>query len=260
MRGVAAAALLLGLAVAGCATVGPGPRLGWTYKPDSGTGAADGPLALFGEPETMAFNVLRCNAPERLLEFEDIEAEPFEGGRPIRFEAGGQVWSGEERMEPPDAVPVSVARLPLDHPLVSALERGAAPLRVTMQVGTMELPNHRAVRRMIRECRAATRIGLGRDFRAFFWRRRGRRSGHRSGSSAARTARGRRADHHLGAQRRADQRTLRQRPRRTVEPCPRPHHSGAERHSAARAVPASRSTPWSGSKSAKSSGALTQRR
>jgi hypothetical protein len=131
-------------------------QVAWSYKADDGRGPASGPLALWSKPETMAFNVLRCNARERLLEFEDIEAEEFAGGRPIRFEAGGRTWVGEERMEPPDGVPVSVARLPLDHPVVTAIARGA-PIRISGTAGTFLLPNHRVVRRVIRECRSAVR-------------------------------------------------------------------------------------------------------
>lgn len=150
---LAAALALLG----GCATVDERSGVGWSYKANGGAGPHDGPLALWGEPLTMAFHVVRCNAPERLLEFEDIEAEDFEGARPIRFEAGGQVWSGEERMEPPDGVPISVARLPLEHPLVSAVERGAGTIRIVGTQGDWNLPSHRTVRRVIRECRAKAR-------------------------------------------------------------------------------------------------------
>lgn len=148
---------MLASAMSGCATVPAASRFDWTYKANGGAGPHDGPLALWGEPRTMAFHVFRCNAPERSLEFEDIEVEPFEGIRPIRFEAGGQAWSGEERMRPPDGVPVSVARLPLDHPLVTALERGTSPIRIAGAGGTFDLPSHRSIRRVIRECRAAAR-------------------------------------------------------------------------------------------------------
>jgi hypothetical protein len=141
--------------LAGCATVLSERPVDWTYKANGGAGPTDGPLALWGEPITMAFNVFRCNAPERLLEFEDIEVEDFPGARPIRFETGGQAWSGEERMKPPDGVPMSVARLPLDHPVVTALERGASAVRITGHAGSWELPSHRVVRQVIRECRKA---------------------------------------------------------------------------------------------------------
>ena len=152
---VCSAALLV-LAVAGCASLASRSGPGWTYKASSGTGLPDGPMALWGEAETMAFHVLRCNARERLLEFEDVEAEPFDGGRSIRFEAGGQLWIGEERMKPDDGVPVAVARLPLDNPVVTAIMQGA-PLRISGSFGSFELESHRAVRRVVRECRFAAR-------------------------------------------------------------------------------------------------------
>lgn len=140
--------------LAGCASLADRSGLGWTYKASGGAGPYDGPLALWGEPITMAFHVFRCNASERSLHFEDIEVEDFAGGRAIRFEAGGEVWTGEERMEPPDGVPVSVARLPLDHPVVTEIG-GGAPVRISGASGTMELASPKPVRRVVRECRAA---------------------------------------------------------------------------------------------------------
>jgi hypothetical protein len=156
MRKAVRVVSVLGLMLANCATLPARDGPGWSYKANSGTGFADGPMALWAEPETLAFNGLRCNAPAGMLEFEDIEAQEFGGARPIRFEAGGQVWNGEERMKPPDLVPVSVARLPLAHPVVTAMGRGSS-MRISGASGTMELPSSHAVRRVIRECRAAAR-------------------------------------------------------------------------------------------------------
>lgn len=153
MRQGVALAAALGLVLGGCATLSERSAAAWSYKATDGTASADGPLALWGEPNTLAFHVLRCNVPASMLEFEDIEAEEFEGGRPIRLEAGGHSWSGEERMDPADAVPVSRTRLPLYHSVVTALGKGAS-LRVSRVSGSMELAVSGAVRRVVEDCRA----------------------------------------------------------------------------------------------------------
>jgi hypothetical protein len=145
---------LLALLNAGCAA---GPGLGWTYKADSGTGTTDGPLALWGESETMAFQVLRCNARAGTIEFEDIEAEPFPGAWPVRLRAGGEAWAGEERMDPDDGVPVARIRVPLDHSLVTAMGRGAK-VTISGVSGSFDLPSGPAVRRVVQECRSGAAV------------------------------------------------------------------------------------------------------
>lgn len=149
----AGVASVLGLVIAGCATAPAGDVPQWYSAAGDGTGAEKGPTALWGLPSTLAFHALRCNARERTLKFEDIEVEAFEGGRPVRVEAGGEVWSGEERMEPADAVPGSSFGLPIDHPVVSAIARGA-PMRISGSSGSLELSSPGPVRSVVRECRS----------------------------------------------------------------------------------------------------------
>lgn len=155
-----AAALLL---LAACATRGVEPvawkesDFGWYYKENSGVGADDGPLALYGPPETLASHIFACDKSERALEFADIEGEPFEGKRPIAFEVGEARWSGTEEVDPPDGVVVSRAGIPLDHPLVAAIEKGSSPIVIRSGSSVpYRLANHPILGRVIRECRAAS--------------------------------------------------------------------------------------------------------
>lgn len=159
LRPTSAATLLL---LGACATNRAEPGtwresdFSWSYKKDSGVGGDDGPLALYGPPETLASHIFACDKSGPALEFAEIEGNIYEGKRPISIEARGTRWSGTEQLDPPDAVPVSRASIPLSHPLVDALVEGGSP--IVIRSGTEQiyrLPNHPFVGRVIQECRAA---------------------------------------------------------------------------------------------------------
>ena len=145
------------VAASGCATVpmsNPSGDTRWSYKPDSGVGVQDGPMALHGEEGTLAFYIVACDKAGAALEFSDIEVEPFDGKRPIRFKVADVIWSGFEVLDPPDLVAISRSRIPLAHPIVTSIEDGASPIVVKSR-GEREyrLPNDPVIGRVVRECR-----------------------------------------------------------------------------------------------------------
>ena len=166
--GAAAALLLLGACAAG-QRERPEARqsgFGWYYKANTGVGADDGPLALYGSPRTLASHLFACGKRRGALEFAEIEVEPFRGKREITLSAGGAAWTGIDELDPPGGVPISRVRIPLGHGLVDAIAAGASA--IVIRRGSRRgygLPNHPIVGRVIRECRAASaaqRTGGGR--------------------------------------------------------------------------------------------------
>lgn len=153
---------LLPLLTAGCVAPQQGVDFGrtatadWTYKPNSGVGLDDGPMALFGFPYTLASAIFSCAPAVNALEFATLDSDIFEGTRLLAIDAGGVRWSGHEQLDPPDAVAVARAFIPLGHPLIPALENGAGTLIVSRAGAVGHVPNHPIIRRLIEECRAKT--------------------------------------------------------------------------------------------------------
>ena len=149
-----AAALLASCAATTKQPVWREPPSQWGYKTDSGVGLKDGPMALYGPPETLAYLTLSCDRAAGALELATLDSDLFEGDRPIAMEAGGVRWSGTERLDPPDLVAVARASIPLDHPVVGALAQGATPLIISGASGKpSSIPNDALIGRVIRECR-----------------------------------------------------------------------------------------------------------
>jgi hypothetical protein len=117
--------LLLGLA--GCAT---GYR--WSWKPAAEIGAsATRDVALWSLPETEAAMAFECGAGELRIVFIGLVEEELENPQPepVTVRAGRTAFRGMSIVDPLDFYGASVIAVPLSHPLVGAIARGAPRLR-----------------------------------------------------------------------------------------------------------------------------------
>lgn len=133
-----------------CASAPLGP--GWTYRTNYGVGDPDRPIALYGWPETLAVLALECDKARRGVQLVSLDVAPFAGPRPLTVRAGRARWTGSETLEPPDAVTVARALLPLDHAVLDAFARGA-PMHIERADGRLDLESGPVPIRTIRECR-----------------------------------------------------------------------------------------------------------
>jgi hypothetical protein len=141
------------LLLSGCAT---GHR--WYWKPAAEIGGgATRDVALWSLPETEADMVFECGEGELHIVFVGLAEEDLEDPqpRPVTVRAGGAAFRGVEVVDPlDDGYGSSVIAVPLDHPLVAAIGRGARSIRFQWPEDRSRLPLGRIPSRFVRACAA----------------------------------------------------------------------------------------------------------
>lgn len=141
------------LLLSGCAT---GPRWHWKPAAEAGGGARRD-VALWSLPETEADLALECGDDELHIVFLGIEEHPPE---PVTLRAGGAEYQGLLVVDPlDDGYGASLIAVPLDHPLVAAIGRGARSLRFHWPEERSRLPLGRIPSRFVRACAAPEGVG-----------------------------------------------------------------------------------------------------
>lgn len=136
--------LLLPLLLIGLASCATGNQ--WAWKPATAIGeSATRDMALWGRPETEADMALACGDGELRIVVTGLAEDELENPRPdpVTLRAGRAAFRGAAVIDPDDLYGASVIAIPLGHPLVDAIARGAPRLwfdwadrrRATLRLG-----------------------------------------------------------------------------------------------------------------------------